>query len=143
MTAKIEEGANDLLFEVRDGIGVITFNRPQARNALTFAMYDGLAEICRAAPENPAIKAMVIMGAGGQAFAAGTDVSSFSNVLSAADAMAYERRIDSVLNSIECCSLPVIASLSGACTGGGAAIAAASDLRIASADLKFGFPIAR
>jgi enoyl-CoA hydratase len=138
-----KEDSKDLLFEVRDGIGVITFNRPQSRNALTFAMYDGLAEICRAAPENPDIKAMVIIGAGGQAFAAGTDVSSFSNVLSAADAMAYERRIDSVLNSIECCSLPVIASLSGACTGGGAAIAAASDLRIASADLKFGFPIAR
>jgi enoyl-CoA hydratase/carnithine racemase len=135
--------SKDLAFEVCGGIGVITFNRPQARNALTLAMYDGLAEICRAAPEDPAIKALVIKGAGGQAFAAGTDISSFRNVLTADDAVTYERRIDGVLSAVECCPLPVIAALAGACTGGGAGIAAASDLRIAAADLKFGIPIAR
>ena len=144
MTANLgEEDSKDLLFEIRDGIGVITFNRPQARNALTFAMYDGLAEICRAAPENPAIKAIVIVGAGGRAFAAGTDVASFRKVVTAEDALAYERRMDGVLSAVECCSLPVIAPLSGAGAGGGAAIAAACDIRIASADLRFGFPIAR
>jgi enoyl-CoA hydratase len=146
MTVKDAHAAGeskDLVFEVREGIGVVTFNRPQARNALTLAMYDGLAEICRAAPEDPAMKALVIKGAGGQAFAAGTDISSFRNLLTADDALAYERRIDSVLSAVECCPLPVIAALVGACTGGGAGIAAASDLRIAAADLKFGIPIAR
>jgi enoyl-CoA hydratase/carnithine racemase len=137
------EGNCDLLFEIRDGIGVITFNRPQARNALTFSMYDRLAEICRSAPDDPAVKALVIKGAGGKAFAAGTDISSFRNVRTAEEALAYERRMDGVLSSIEACPLPVIAALAGACTGGGAAIAAASDIRVAARDLKFGFPIAR
>ena len=135
--------AQDLLYEVHEGIGVVTFNRPEARNALTFAMYDRLAEICRTGPENPALKALVIKGAGGKAFAAGTDISSFRGVRTAEDALAYERRMDGVLSAVESCPLPVIAALAGACTGGGAAIAAASDLRVASADLKFGFPIAR
>jgi enoyl-CoA hydratase len=146
MTVKSAHAAGeskDLVFEVREGIGVITFNRPQTRNALTLAMYDGLAEICRAAARDPAIKALVIKGAGGQAFAAGTDISSFRSMLTADDALAYERRIDGVLSAVECCPLPVIAALAGSCTGGGAGIAAASDLRIAAADLKFGFPIAR
>lgn len=137
------EGASDLLFEARDGIGVITFNRPRARNALTFAMYDRLAEICRTVTSDPAIKALVIRGAGGKAFAAGTDISSFRHVRTAEDALAYERRMDGVLSAVESCPLPVIAALAGACTGGGAAIAAASDIRVAAQDLKFGFPIAR
>lgn len=137
------EGTRDLLYEIHDGIGVVTFNRPEARNALTFAMYDRLADICRSAPNDPAVKALVLKGAGGKAFAAGTDISSFRDVGTAEDALAYERRMDGVLNAVECCPLPVVAALAGACTGGGAAIAAASDIRVASHDLKFGFPIAR
>jgi enoyl-CoA hydratase len=142
-TAPASVESQDLLFEVRDGVAVITFNRPQARNALTFAMYDRLAETCRSLPRDRAIQAVVLRGAGGHAFAAGTDISSFREVRTAEDALAYERRMDEVLGAVESCPLPVIAALAGACTGGGAAIAAASDLRIAAKDLKFGFPIAR
>lgn len=136
-------GGEELLYERHDGIGIITFNRPQARNALTFAMYERLADICRSAAGDGAVRALVVKGAGGRAFAAGTDIASFRGIATAADALAYERRIDAVLGAVESCPLPIIAALAGATTGGGAAIAAACDLRLAAADLKFGFPIAR
>ena len=141
--ARSRAEAQDVLYETHDGIGVITFNRPATRNALTFAMYDRLAEICRAVTAEPSVGALVVTGAGGRAFAAGTDISSFRDIASAADALAYERRIHEVLDTVERCPVPTIAAIAGACTGGGAAIAAACDLRIATRDLKFGFPIAR
>jgi len=133
----------ELLYEVRGDVGFITFNRPQARNALTFAMYEGLAEICRSAPDKGEVKALVVTGAGGKAFAAGTDIAQFRAFKTPEDAIGYEARIDKVLDAVETCALPTVAALGGACTGGGAAIAAACDIRIAARDLKFGFPIAR
>jgi enoyl-CoA hydratase/carnithine racemase len=135
--------SDELLYEVRDGVGFITFNRPQARNALTFAMYEGLAEICETAPGKGEAKALVLSGAGDKAFAAGTDIAQFRAFKTADDALAYEQRIDKVLRAVESCPLPTVAALAGACTGGGAGIAAACDIRIAARDLKFGFPIAR
>jgi enoyl-CoA hydratase/carnithine racemase len=131
---------DELLYDQRDGIGHITLNRPQARNALTFAMYERLAE--RAADPGP-VRALVITGAGDKAFAAGTDINQFRAFSGADDAIAYEARIDRVLTAIEHCRVPTIAAIAGACTGGGAAIAAACDLRIAAANARFGFPIAR
>ncbi len=133
--------AEDLLFERDGAIGIVTFNRPQARNALTFAMYQGLAEICRDPEEG--LKVLIITGAGERAFAAGTDIAQFRDFKTDQDALDYEAKMDEVLGAVETCPLPTIAALAGACTGGGAAIAAACDLRIATADLKFGFPIAR
>ncbi|HIC82519.1 MAG TPA: enoyl-CoA hydratase [Kiloniellaceae bacterium] len=132
----------DLLFE-RDGtLGLITLNRPQARNALTFAMYERLAELCRS-PDDLGVKVLVITGAGEKAFAAGTDIAQFRGFTTDQHALDYEAKMDDVLGAVERCPLPTIAAIAGACTGGGAAIAAACDLRIATADLKFGFPIAR
>jgi enoyl-CoA hydratase len=132
--------ADELLYEQRDGVGHITLNRPQARNALTFPMYERLAEIAAAPGE---VRALVIIGAGDKAFAAGTDINQFRAFTGADDAMAYEARIDRVLGTIERCPVPTIAAIAGACTGGGAAIAASCDLRIAAANARFGFPIAR
>jgi enoyl-CoA hydratase/carnithine racemase len=131
---------DELLYDQRDGIGFITFNRPQARNALTFNMYDRLAEIATSPGE---VRALVIAGAGDNAFAAGTDINQFRAFAGADDALAYEARIDRVLSRLEGCTVPTIAAIAGACTGGGAAIAAACDLRIAAANARFGFPIAR
>ncbi|MBC6717088.1 enoyl-CoA hydratase/isomerase family protein [Aurantimonas sp. DM33-3] len=134
---------DELLYEVRDGIGWITLNRPQARNALTFVMYDRLAEICRETKLGGEVKCLVVTGAGDKAFAAGTDMTQFRGFDTEQDALDYEHRMDVVLGAVEACPVPTIAAIARACTGGGAGIAAACDIRIATADLKFGFPIAR
>ena len=134
---------DELLYEVRDGVGYVTFNRPQARNALTFAMYERLAEICNEAAEKRAVRAILMTGAGDKAFAAGTDISQFRTFDKEEDALQYEERIDRVMNAIERCPVPTIAAIHGACTGGGASIAACCDLRLASRAMKYGFPVAR
>jgi enoyl-CoA hydratase/carnithine racemase len=135
--------SDELLYTTKDNIGWITFNRPAARNALTFAMYERLAEICAAQTAAPSLRALVLTGAGDKAFAAGTDISQFRAFDGPQDAIGYEARLDRVLETIERCPIPMIAALSGACTGGGAGIAACCDIRIAAANLRFGFPIAR
>jgi enoyl-CoA hydratase/carnithine racemase len=134
---------DELIYEVADGIGRVTFNRPAQRNALTFGMYARLAEIC-AGPDSSRgeVRALIVTGAGG-AFAAGTDMSQFRAFSRPEDAWEYEDRMDRVLDTIERCPVPTIAAITGACTGGGAAIAACCDLRVCDPGLKFGFPIAR
>lgn len=140
--------SEEVLFEESDEIGVITFNRPESRNALTFAMYDRLAEIAdeltsRIRSGDRSIKALVVTGQGEKAFAAGTDISAFRDFSTEAQALGYEREMDRVLGAYERIPIPTIAAIRGACTGGGGAIAAASDLRYADSRLKFGFPMAR
>ena len=138
-------GSEDILFETRGDIGFVTFDRPQARNAFTFAMYERLAEICAMvdADETRAIKALVLTGAGGKAFGSGTDISQFRAFKTPEDALGYEARIDRVLGTLERCRVPTIAAIAGVCTGGGAAIATRCDLRIGAPNARFGFPIAR
>ena len=67
----------DLIYSVEDGIARITFNRPQARNALTFAMYEQMASICESINQDRSVKALILTGAGDKAFASGTDISQF------------------------------------------------------------------
>jgi len=133
----------DILHERRGNIAWITFNRPEARNALTFAMYEELARLCAAANDDRELRAIVIRGQGDKAFAAGTDINQFREFATARDALDYEARIDRILTAVEQCRVPTIAAIAGACTGGGAGIAACCDLRIATRDARIGFPIAR
>src|ERR1700716_1144938 len=139
-TASLEA---DLLYEVRDGIGRITFNRPKARNSLTFNMYERLAEICESAGKDRALKVLILTGAGDKAFASGTDINQFRAFKTPQDAIDYETRIDHVLGTLEQCRVPTIAAINGVCAGGGAGIAACCDIRIGTRAAKFGFPIAR
>jgi len=133
----------ELLYEVRDGVGFATLNRPQARNALTFPMYERLAALCAEIAEDASVRALVVTGAGDRAFAAGTDISQFRDFRTAEDALAYEARVDRVLTAIEECPKPTVAAIAGACTGGGAAIATVCDMRLGTADARIGFPIAK
>ncbi|MEO0747979.1 MAG: enoyl-CoA hydratase/isomerase family protein [Pseudomonadota bacterium] len=134
---------SDITSDLRGQTLWVTFNRPEARNALTFDMYEGLAEICSTVPQDGSVKALVIVGVGGKAFAAGTDMTQFRAFETEEDAWAYEDEITRVLTAVDMCPVPTIAAIHGACTGGGASIAASCDMRICSAQLKFGFPIAR
>lgn len=132
----------ELLHAVSGGVLTITFNRPRARNALTYAMYEGVAALCAEAATREDVRAIVLAGAP-EAFAAGTDIALFRDVRTADAARAYEARIERALRAIEDCPRPTIAAIAGACAGGGAMLAAACDLRIATRDARIGFPIAR
>jgi enoyl-CoA hydratase len=137
------QATEDLLYDVQDGVARMTFNRPQARNALTFAMYERMAAICEAINADRSIKALILTGAGEKAFASGTDISQFRAFKTPQDALDYEARIDRVLGALEQVRVPVIAAIAGACTGGGAGIAACCDIRIGTAATRIGFPVAR
>jgi enoyl-CoA hydratase len=145
MTTMNEQASagTDMLFERHDGIGTVTFNRPQARNAFTFAMYERLADICEEANADRSLKVLVLQGAGDKAFAAGTDINQFRAFTTPQHALDYEGRIDRVLGTLETCRVPTIAAINGACTGGGAGIAACCDIRIGTKTTRYGFPIAR
>jgi len=135
--------SQEVLYEVNDGVGRITFNRPQARNAFTFPMYERLAGLCGEAAADPSVKVLVLTGADDTAFAAGTDISEFRKWTSAQDALDYEVRINGLLDGLERIPIPTIAAIAGACTGGGSTIAACCDFRIGAANTRFGVPIAR
>lgn len=135
--------SEDLLFERRGPIGYVTFNRPQARNAITFPMYERLREIFEGLADDNELKVLIVTGSGDKAFAAGTDINEFRAFSKPEDAIGYEARGEEVLSLIERTPMPTIAAIAGACTGGGAGIAAACDLRIATRDARIGFPIAR
>ncbi|MCB1739677.1 MAG: enoyl-CoA hydratase/isomerase family protein [Gammaproteobacteria bacterium] len=135
--------SDELLYEIEDEIGLITLNRPRAMNALTFEMYDRIGAICESVPTDGTVKAVIITGAGERAFAAGTDISLFQDFHTAEQGIEYETNFAACFERIERCPVPTIAAISGACTGGGAGIAAVCDLRIATRSLRYGFPIAR
>lgn len=134
---------SEIIYEESGVVGIITLNRPEVRNALTFGMYEEISRICRETQVGGRVHALIMVGAGGKAFAAGTDISQFRAFSNPQDAKEYEERIDRVLSDIEKCPVPTIAALTGACTGGGAGIAAACDIRICDEGQRFGFPIAR
>lgn len=140
---RIDLRTDDLIFEIEGPLAWLTFNRPQARNAMTWAMYDGLYAACESVDANDAVRLLVLRGAGNLAFVAGTDISQFRAFSTADDALGYERSMDRFVGRLETIRKPTIAMIRGYCVGGGAAIAMACDLRLAGRDAKFGVPIAR
>ncbi len=135
--------ADELIVERKGGVVWVTFNRPQARNALTWNMYSRLETACHEINADRSVRAVVLTGAGGQAFVAGTDIAQFRAFTTEQDALDYEARGNVVMRTLESVRVPTIAAIAGACTGAGAAIAACCDIRIASPSARYGFPIAR
>lgn len=133
---------DDLRVSAAGGVLEVVFDRPGARNAMTFAMYEGLHEACERADADGQIRVLVLRGQG-EAFVAGTDIAQFSSFTTGADGVAYEERITRVVNRLEDVQVPSVAVVRGACVGGGLALAAACDLRVASPSARFGVPIAR
>jgi len=115
---------SDVLVERRGDVVWLTFNRPEARNAMTFAMYERMAEVAREVDADRGVRALVLTGAGG-AFISGTDISQFSDFTRESDALEYESRMDAWMSALERVRVPTIAALRGPVVGGGAAIAAA------------------
>ena len=135
--------ASSTLFNANGAVASLTFNRPDARNALTWEMYEALTGACDHVDADPSIRVFIVRGAGGKAFAAGTDISQFATLSTRDDALAYERRIDAVIDRLERVGAATIALVQGVAAGGGCAIALACDLRVCTPDAKFGVPIAR
>jgi enoyl-CoA hydratase len=129
---------------VRDGgIATVIFDRPAARNAMTWHMYEQLGEACAQIRSEEGLRAAVFRGAGGKAFIAGTDIAQFQAFRGGDDGIAYEDKMEGILGGIEALPVPTLAVIEGFAIGGGLAIAAACDLRIATPGSRFGVPIAR
>ena len=127
-----------------DGVGLITFNQPEKRNAMSMEMWTGLGEILDEFAEDSSVSVVILTGAGNKAFVSGADISQFEKNRNSAEAQAEYDRANSVgRNKLINFKKPVIARIRGFCMGGGLAIAMATDLRIASADSQFGIPAAR
>ena len=131
------------IFETDGPLAFLTFNRPEARNAMTWEMYESLVETCDRVYRDPTIRVLILRGAGGKAFVAGTDIAQFQNFNDREDGLKYEERLDHVIDRIERVTKPTIAQVEGVAAGGGCAIAFTCDLRVATPEASFGIPIAR
>lgn len=131
------------IYESNGPIATLTFNRPEARNAMTWEMYQALVDACDRADDDPAVRVLILKGAGGKAFIAGTDISQFTSFRGADDGIQYEERIDRVLDRLERVTKATIAQITGVAAGGGCGIALTCDLRIATPESSFGIPVAR
>ena len=128
---------------IRAGVASVVFDRPAARNAMTWAMYERLNQICEQLTSDTSVRVVTFRGAGGQAFVAGTDIEQFTTFGSGEDGVAYEKQIDQCIARLESLPMPTVAVIEGWTIGGGLAIATACDFRIASTSSRFGVPIAK
>src|SRR5262245_64043171 len=131
------------LFETDGALAILTFNRPEARNAMTWAMYDALVDACDRVDRDDQLRVLILRGAGGKAFVAGTDIQQFQNFRDREDGLKYEEHLDRVLDRVERVAKPTIAQVQGIAAGGGCAIALVCDLRVATPESSFGIPVAR
>ena len=128
---------------IEGGIASVLFDRPQARNAMTWAMYEQLGQICEQLQADAAVRVVTFRGAGGQAFVAGTDIEQFKAFRSGDEGVAYEQQIDQCIHQLETLRMPTVAVIEGWAIGGGLAIATTCDFRIATPTSRFGVPIAK
>ena len=128
-----------ILVDNSDAVATITFNRPDQRNAISYEMWRSLAEIVEELETDTSVRCVIFRGAGGEAFSAGADIKDFDSTSAARYAKAFE----SALDRIEKLRCPTISAIQGFCVGGGLELAAATDIRIATAESKFGVPVAR
>ena len=143
LVAHPEQRSEELIAERSGPIQWVIFNRPQARNAMTWGMYDRLVEVCHEVNADTAVRTMILTGGGGKAFVSGTDIAQFKSFSTEQHVTDYEARGNNVMATLESVRCPVIAAVAGPCTGGGAAMASCADIRVVSPSARYGFPIAR
>jgi enoyl-CoA hydratase/carnithine racemase len=139
----IETIADHLTLERADRVAVVTVDRAEARNTMTFEMYEGLHGLCERLDADAGVRAVILRGSGDRAFVSGTDIRQFQAFRTKEDALAYEARITRVLTRLAGMRKPTIAMVQGDAVGGGLFLALACDLRLAAAHARFGAPIAR
>ena len=134
--------SSNVAWDISGSVGILTFTRPHARNALTWDMYEALDRACAEAGTSAGLRALIIRGSGGS-FAAGTDIAQFAGFTSGADGVAYEQRLDRMIDTLERVPVPTIAEVDGVAAGGGCLIALACDIRVCSPRARFGIPVSR
>ncbi len=129
----------NILWRVEDGVGVATLNRPKALNALDRRTIAELAQLVDAVAADPAVRALVLTGAGEKAFVAGADISEMSS-LPPVEARRFAEAGQRALARLEALPIPTIAAVNGFALGGGCELAMACDLVYASEAARFGQP---
>src|SRR5580704_17393024 len=133
-----------ILKTITEGIGVITFNNPDKRNAMSLEMWEGLGQALTDLRDDPAVRVVILVGDGSKAFVSGADISQFEQVRHNAEASEeYSRRSGAQRALLADYPKPTIACIRGFCLGGGMQVAMLTDIRIASANSQFGIPAAK
>ena len=133
-----------MLAHVEDGVGWITFNQPNKRNAVSFAMWQAIPQIIIDFASSDDVRVVVMRGAGDKAFVSGADISEFEEVRSTPEQIVvYEKATSAANAALITLDKPLIAMIRGFCIGGGMAIALSADLRITADDGEFGVPAAK
>jgi enoyl-CoA hydratase len=129
-----------IVVETEGAVAVVTLNRPKALNALNTLMLEELRTAFQALDEDRTIRAIILTGAGDKAFAAGADITEFTQLHGAAQGTAVARFGQDLTRQMERMRLPLIAAVNGFALGGGCELALACDIRIASSSARFGQP---
>lgn len=128
--------------ERRGPRGDVVIDRRDARNALTWSMYDEMESVCDEISGDATLRVVTLRGAG-HVFSSGTDIGQFTSFTSAQDGVAYERRIEKAIERVASLPVPTIAVVEGIAAGAGLLLAAACDIRVCTPEARFGAPIAR
>jgi enoyl-CoA hydratase len=133
-----------ILFGIADGVGTITFNNPEKRNAMSLAMWEALGDALAILRDDPAVHVVLLAGAGGKAFVSGADISQFEKERhNAESAEVYARRSSAGRDALMAFPKPTIACITGFCIGGGLQLAMLADMRFAADGSQFGIPAAK
>jgi enoyl-CoA hydratase len=133
-----------ILQGITDGVGVITFNNPEKRNAMSLDMWEGLGHALVELRDDPDVRVVILVGAGDKAFVSGADISQFEKTRHNAEASEeYSKKSATQRALLADYPKPIIACIRGFCLGGGMQVAMAADIRIASENSQFGIPAAK
>jgi len=132
-------GYENLIFEEKDGIAVLTFNRPKALNALNNALLSEFAALLDDIRDSETIRVLVLTGAGDRAFVAGADITELAT-FSPLQGKLFARKGQEAIDRLQKLPFPVLAAVNGFALGGGSEIALAADFIYASENAKFGLP---
>ncbi len=135
--------AAEVHIKIEDGVGWLTFDHQARLNSMTIEMWQGVPTLCGTLESDPAVRVVVLRGAGERAFVAGADISQFSDQRTPEKADQYGSATAAASAAVEAISKPVIAMIHGFCIGGGLALALAADIRYAADDAKFALPPAK
>ena len=133
-----------ILLDSASPVATVTFNRPSQRNAISFVMWREFADIMQKLDADRSVRAVVITGAGGEAFSAGADIQDFDDYRSdSTKGRGYNDAVNGALKALSEMATPTISMIQGFAVGGGCELAVATDLRIVSDDSRMGIPVGK